>query len=128
MKLVMPFQFCSSEAERIRASASFQVTRTRPPNVRVLIEPHDSPDAEQILARAKERETHVNHSTTHRTVGKLVAIGVLNTHTFDEALVRFQTDGRPFHGHLKIVDKGGVKAFVLRENDRPTRLVASDDQ
>jgi Fur family transcriptional regulator, ferric uptake regulator len=106
--------------------AGLRVTEQRQAIVRVLIEAADHPDADQVHARAKERDASVSQATTYRTLAVLSEKGLLNNHKFNGGSMRYELASRPHHDHLIDVETGEIKEFVSSEIERLQRRVAQE--
>lgn len=114
------------EGDALLKDASLRITRPRQAIARVLVEAGDHPDAEQVLARARENDPSVSQATAYRTLAVLAEKGLLRTHTFDGSATRYELAGRPHHDHLIDVETGEVREFVSREIERLQARVAEE--
>ncbi|GGD44306.1 Fur family transcriptional regulator [Sinisalibacter lacisalsi] len=117
-----PFQ--SSDGDDLLRDAGLRVTRQRQAIAQVLIEAEDHPNAEQVLARAREHDESVSQATAYRTLSVLSEKGLLHTHTFDKNVMRFELADRPHHDHLIDVETGEIREFVSAEIERLQRKIA----
>lgn len=106
--------------------AGLRVTAQRQAIVRVLLQSEDHPDAEQVLARARQSDASISQATTYRTLASLVEKGLLLSHTFNGSASRFEIADRPHHDHLIDLETGEVKEFVSREIERMQRRIADE--
>ncbi|MCA3575519.1 MAG: transcriptional repressor [Aestuariivirga sp.] len=118
--------FYSSEGDDLLREAGLRITRQRQAIARVLIEAEDHPDAEQVLARAREQDASVSQATAYRTLAALSEKGLIRTHTFDRGVMRFEIGNRPHHDHLIDVDTGEIREFVSAEIEQLQRRVAEE--
>ncbi|WP_120502553.1 Fur family transcriptional regulator [Roseovarius sp. EL26] len=122
----MSSKFFIDNDDAVLRDAGLRVTKQRLAIMRVLFEAEDHPDAEQVLARARERDASVSQATTYRTLAVLAEKGVLQTHTFDGGMTRFEVSNRPHHDHLIDMDTGDVMEFVSDEIERLQRKIAAE--
>ncbi|SLN15558.1 Ferric uptake regulation protein [Roseovarius albus] len=122
----MSTKFFINNEDQILRDTGLRVTKQRLAIVRVLFEAEDHPDAEQVLARARERDASVSQATTYRTLAALAEKGVLQTHTFDGGVTRYEVSNRPHHDHLIDIETGDVMEFVSEEIERLQRRVAAE--
>lgn len=104
--------------------AGLRVTRQRQAIIRVLLTSEDHPDAEQVLARARQIDASVSQATTYRTLAALAERGLVHTHQFHSGATRFEADSR-HHDHLIDVDSGAVVEFVSPEIERLQNEIAA---
>ncbi len=116
----------SDEADALLKAAGLRITKPRRAIARVLADAHDHPDAEQVLARAREHDPSISQATAYRTLAALAEKGLLRTHTFDGSATRFEVANRPHHDHLIDVETGEVREFVSGEIERLQRRVAKE--
>lgn len=122
----MKRRFNSSDGDDLLRQADLRITAQRQAITRVLIESEDHPDAEQVLARALERNASVSQATAYRTLAVLVEKGLLRTHTFDGGATRFELADRPHHDHMIDLDTGQIREFVSAEIERLQRRIAEE--
>ncbi|MEM8575766.1 MAG: Fur family transcriptional regulator [Pseudomonadota bacterium] len=116
----------SDEGDALLKDASLRITKPRQAIARALVEAVDHPDAEQVLARARENDPSVSQATAYRTLAVLAEKGLLRTHTFDGSATRYELAKRPHHDHLIDVETGEVREFVSREIERLQARVAEE--
>lgn len=114
----------TSEAHALLRDAGLRVTRQRIAIARVLLRAADHPDAEQVLARAKEEDPSVSQATAYRTLAVLTDKGLLRSHSFDSGVARFELSDRPHHDHLIDVETGEIKEFVSDKIEHLQREIA----
>ena len=114
------------EVDELLRAAGLRITRPRQAIVRVLIEAHDHPDAEQVLVRARAQQAGISPATAYRTLAVLADKGVLRTHTFDGSAARFELADRKHHDHLIDVESGEIREFVSQEIERMQKRVAAE--
>lgn len=122
----MSAKFFINNEDQILRDSDLRVTKQRLAIVRVLFEAEDHPDAEQVLLRARERDASVSQATTYRTLAALAEKGVLQTHTFDGGVTRYEVSNRPHHDHLIDIETGDVMEFVSEEIERLQKKVAAE--
>ncbi len=116
----------TDEGDALLKDASLRITKPRQAIARVLVKAEDHPDAEQVLARARENDPSVSQATAYRTLAVLAEKGLLRTHTFDGSATRYELAERPHHDHLIDVETGEVREFVSREIERLQARVAEE--
>ena len=123
---IMSDDFYSSRGDALLKSAHLRVTKPRQAIARVLVEARDHPDAEQVLARAREHDATVSQATAYRTLAVLAEKGLLLTHTFDGSATRYELAERPHHDHMIDVETGEVSEFVSPEIEKLQRRIAEE--
>ncbi len=115
----------TSACDELIREAGLRITRQRQTIVRILIEADDHPDAEQVLARAREHDGSISQATTYRTLAALSEKGLVRTHTFDSSAARFELAARPHHDHLIDIETGRIVEFVSAEIERLQKEIAA---
>jgi Fur family ferric uptake transcriptional regulator len=118
--------FYSSEGDALLRQAGLRITRPRQAIARVMVEARDHPNAEQVLARARQREPGVSQATAYRTLAALAARGLLRTHTFDGGVMRYELAEGPRHDHLIDIDSCEVREFASPEIGRLQARIAAE--
>ena len=113
-------------ADALLRDAGLRVTRQRQAIARVLLRAADHPDAEQVLARARDEDPSVSQATAYRTLAILTDKGLLRSHSFDGGVARFELSDRPHHDHLIDVETGEIKEFVSDKIECLQREIARD--
>lgn len=119
------------DAEEMLRAAGLRVTRQRVAIMRVLLTSTDHPDAETVLARARQADPSVSQATTYRTLAALAEKGILRNHSFGGAsfggtgAARFEAGNRPHHDHLIDIDTGRVIEFLSPEIEALQRQIAA---
>ena len=115
-----------ARSERLLRRAGLRVTRPRLAILRVLLEAEDHPDAEAVLARARDLDEGVSQATVYRTVAALSEDGLLHAHSFDGAATRYELAEGAHHDHLIDVETGEVTEFVSAEIEALQRRIAAE--
>ncbi|MRX52128.1 transcriptional repressor [Paracoccus sp. S-4012] len=111
--------------DELLRDAGLRVTRQRQAITRVLLTSEDHPDAEQVLARAREMDASVSQATTYRTLAALSERGLAHSHQFHSGASRFEAGDSHHHDHLIDVDSGEVIEFVSPEIERLQKEIAA---
>lgn len=107
-------------------AAGLRVTRQRVAIMRVLLAAHDHPDAETVLARARQADPSVSQATTYRTLAALAEKGILRNHAFGSTgAARFEAETGPHHDHIIDLDSGRVIEFLSPEIEALQRQIAA---
>ncbi|MEL6583160.1 MAG: Fur family transcriptional regulator [Pseudomonadota bacterium] len=117
----------ASETEDVDAlirSAGLRITKQRQAIARVLLDSGDHPDAEEVLERARDEDASVSQATAYRTLAVLAEKGLLDTHTFDGGVTRFELSDRPHHDHMIDIESGKITEFVSSEIEKLQREIA----
>lgn len=113
--------------EAMLREAGLRVTRQRVAIMRVLLAAHDHPDAETVLARARQADPSVSQATTYRTLAALAEKGILRNHAFGgTGAARFEAETRPHHDHIIDIDSGRVIEFLSAEIEALQRQIAAE--
>ena len=105
-------------AQTLRNSG-LRVTRQRLTIMALLEGSSDHPNAEDLLARAKEEDDSVSQATVYRTLSTLEAAGIVRKLTIEDEPARFEIMPNAEHEHLVDIESGEV---VEIENDQINRL------
>ena len=112
--------------EAMLREAGLRVTRQRVAIMRVLLAAHDHPDAETVLARARQADPSVSQATTYRTLAALAEKGILRNHAFGgTGAARFEAETRPHHDHIIDIDSGRVIEFLSPQIEALQRQIAA---
>ncbi|SMH53392.1 Fur family transcriptional regulator [Maritimibacter sp. HL-12] len=114
------------DCDKLLRLAGLRITPQRQAITRVMMESLDHPDAEQVLARARERDASISQATAYRTLAVLAEKGLILTHTFDGGVTRFELANRPHHDHIVDIDSGEITEFVSAEIERLQRRIAEE--
>lgn len=103
-----------------------RVTRQRLAILQVLRQADDHPRAEDILARAKEKDPSVSQATVYRTLAILEKAGTVLRNEFDGAGARYELAGGAHHDHLIDLDTGEVMEFHSQKIERLQAEIAAE--
>ena len=79
---------------------------------RVLGPALDTPDVEELYARAARIDARISLATVYRTVKLFEEAGLLERHEFGDGRARYEDAERDHHDHLIDVTTGQVIEFV----------------
>jgi len=111
--------------EELRAEG-MRVTRQRLAILLALADADDHPNAEDILARAREHDASVSLATVYRTLGVLERRGTVLRNDFDGGSARFELANAPHHDHLIDLDTGDVIEFRSEKIERLQAEIAAE--
>jgi Fur family ferric uptake transcriptional regulator len=91
----------------------------------VLEDARDHPDAEELYARASQKDSSVSLATVYRTLKLFEDNGILEKHVFGDGRSRYEIAGRAHHDHLIDLDSGKVIEFVEPEIEELQERIAA---
>lgn len=94
------------------AAAGLRMTGQRRTIAEVLEDATDHPDAEELHARAVQRDPRISLATVYRTVKLLEENGILDKVDFGDGRARYEDAERAHHDHLIDLTTGQVIEFV----------------
>ena len=100
-----------SRIERLCVEKGLKMTGQRRTIARVLSEPGDHPDVEELYRRAAALDGHISIATVYRTVRLLEEKGILERRDFGGGRARYEPSAPGAHHHLIDVDTGRVIEF-----------------
>jgi len=115
-----------SRIERLCIEKGLKMTGQRRTIARVLSEPGDHPDVEELYRRAAALDGHISIATVYRTVRLLEEKGILERRDFGGGRARYEPTEHGHHHHLIDVDTGRVIEFEYPEHERMLRQIAAD--
>lgn len=115
-----------SRIERLCIEKGLKMTGQRRTIARVLSEPGDHPDVEELYRRAAALDGHISIATVYRTVRLLEEKGILERRDFGGGRARYEPTEHGHHHHLIDVDTGRVIEFENPEHERMLRQIATD--
>ena len=114
-----------SRIERLCIEKGLKMTGQRRTIARVLSEPGDHPDVEELYRRASALDDHISIATVYRTVRLLEEKGILERRDFGGGRARYEPTEHGHHHHLIDVDSGRVIEFENPEHERMLREIAT---
>jgi len=115
-----------SRIERLCIEKGLKMTGQRRTIARVLSEPGDHPDVEELYRRAAALDGHISIATVYRTVRLLEEKGILERRDFGGGRARYEPTEHGHHHHLIDVDTGRVIEFENPEHERMLQQIAAD--
>ena len=115
-----------SRIERLCIEKGLKMTGQRRTIARVLSEPGDHPDVEELYRRAAALDGHISIATVYRTVRLLEEKGILERRDFGGGRARYEPTEHGHHHHLIDVESGRVIEFEYPEHERMLRQIAAD--
>jgi Fur family transcriptional regulator, ferric uptake regulator len=103
-----------------------RMTHQRATLLGILAAAEDHPDANELHRRVQAIDPSVSLSTVYRTLSVLERQGVVQRHTFEGALARFETADVPHHDHLIDLDTGKVLEFRSEKIERLQAEIAAE--
>jgi Fur family ferric uptake transcriptional regulator len=100
-----------SRIERLCIDKGLKMTGQRRIIARVLSEPGDHPDVEELYRRAAALDDRISIATVYRTVRLLEEKGILERRDFGGGRARYEPTEHGHHHHLIDVDTGRVIEF-----------------
>lgn len=100
-----------SRVERLCIDKGLKMTGQRRIIARVLSEPGDHPDVEELYRRATALDSRISIATVYRTVRLLEENGILERRDFGGGRARYEPTEHGHHHHLIDVDSGRVIEF-----------------
>jgi Fur family ferric uptake transcriptional regulator len=114
-----------SRIERLCIERGLKMTGQRRVVARVLSDPGDHPDVEELYRRASALDQHISIATVYRTVRLFEEHGILERRDFGGGRARYEpTDDGP-HYHLIDVETGKVIEFQDSEHERLMHDIAA---
>ena len=114
-----------SRIERLCIDKGLKMTGQRRTIARVLSEPGDHPDVEELYRRATALDSRISIATVYRTVRLLEEKGILERRDFGGGRARYEPTEHGHHHHLIDVDTGRVIEFEEPEHERLLREIAA---
>lgn len=114
-----------SRIERLCIEKGLKMTGQRRIIARVLSEPGDHPDVEELYRRASALDARISIATVYRTVRLLEENGILERRDFGGGRARYEPTEHGHHHHLIDVDTGRVIEFEEPEHERLLQAIAA---
>ncbi len=92
-----------------------RMTEQRRIIARVLADPDDHPDVEELYRRCAKIDEHISISTVYRTVKLFEDSGIIERHDFREGRARYEQIPEAHHDHLINLRTGEVIEFQSEE-------------
>ncbi len=106
-------------------TCGLRMTRQRAALLKVLVEAHDHPDANQIYKRAQKLQPSLSLATVYRTLAALQRHGLIHRHSFKSLGARFEIAAGAQHDHMIDIDKGQIMEFQSAEIERIEDRIAA---
>ena len=114
-----------SRIERLCIDKGLKMTGQRRIIARVLSEPGDHPDVEELYRRATAQDGRISIATVYRTVRLLEEKGILEKRDFGGGRARYEPTEHGHHHHLIDVDTGRVTEFQDQAHEQLLREIAT---
>ena len=114
-----------SRMERLCIDKGLKMTGQRRIIARVLSEPGDHPDVEELYRRATALDSRISIATVYRTVRLLEEKGILERRDFGGGRARYEPTEHGHHHHLIDVDTGRVIEFADSEHEALLQAIAA---
>jgi len=114
-----------SRIERLCIEKGLKMTGQRRTIARVLSEPGDHPDVEELYRRAAALDARISIATVYRTVRLLEEHGILERRDFGGGRARYEPTEHGQHHHLIDIDTGRVVEFEEAAHERLLREIAA---
>lgn len=114
-----------SRIERLCIEKGLKMTGQRRIIARVLSEPGDHPDVEELYRRAAALDSRISIATVYRTVRLLEEHGILERRDFGGGRARYEPTEHGHHHHMIDVDTGRVIEFEEPEHERLMQEIAA---
>ncbi len=114
-----------SRIERLCIDKGLKMTGQRRIIARVLSEPGDHPDVEELYRRAAALDNRISIATVYRTVRLLEENGILERRDFGGGRARYEPAEHGQHHHLIDVDSGRVIEFEEPAHEALLREIAA---
>jgi Fur family ferric uptake transcriptional regulator len=114
-----------SRIERLCIEKGLKMTGQRRTIARVLSEPGDHPDVEELYRRAAALDNRISIATVYRTVRLLEEKGILERRDFGGGRARYEPTEHGHHHHMIDVDTGRVIEFEEPEHERLLQEIAT---
>lgn len=111
--------------ERLCIEKGLKMTGQRRTIARVLSEPGDHPDVEELYRRAAALDDRISIATVYRTVRLLEEKGILERRDFGGGRARYEPTEHGAHHHLIDVDTGRVIEFEDPDYERLLQQIAT---
>ncbi len=114
-----------SRIERLCIDKGLKMTGQRRIIARVLSEPGDHPDVEELYRRAAALDGRISIATVYRTVRLLEEKGILEKRDFGGGRARYEPTEHGHHHHLIDVDTGRVTEFQDQAHEQLLAEIAA---
>src|ERR1700749_2386106 len=114
-----------SRIERLCIERGLKMTGQRRVVARVLSEPGDHPDVEELYRRASALDQHISIATVYRTVRLFEEKGILERRDFGGGRARYEPSEHGHHYHLIDIDTGKVIEFEDAELERVLQAIVA---
>jgi Fur family ferric uptake transcriptional regulator len=114
-----------SRIERLCIDKGLKMTGQRRTIARVLSEPGDHPDVEELYRRASSLDERISIATVYRTVRLLEEHGILERRDFGGGRARYEPTEHGHHHHLIDVDSGRVIEFEEAAHEQLLQEIAA---
>ena len=114
-----------SRIERLCIEKGLKMTGQRRTIARVLSEPGDHPDVEELYRRATALDNRISIATVYRTVRLLEENGILERRDFGGGRARYEPTEHGHHHHLIDVDTGRVIEFEEPAHEQMLQEIAA---
>ncbi len=114
-----------SRIERLCIEKGLKMTGQRRTIARVLSEPGDHPDVEELYRRAAALDARISIATVYRTVRLLEEQGILEKRDFGGGRARYEPTEHGHHHHLIDIDSGRVIEFEEEAHEQLLREIAA---
>ncbi len=114
-----------SRIERLCIEKGLKMTGQRRIIARVLSEPGDHPDVEELYRRATALDSRISIATVYRTVRLLEEKSILERRDFGGGRARYEPTEHGHHHHMIDVDTGRVIEFEEPEHERLLQEIAT---
>ncbi|CAM3849861.1 Fur family transcriptional regulator [Litorimonas haliclonae] len=110
--------------EKKCAERGLRMTDQRRIIAQVLSDADDHPDAEELYARASDKDPNISLATVYRTVRLFADANIIETHDFRDGRARYETADADHHDHLIDVSSGEVIEFMDEEIEKLQHRIA----
>ena len=114
----------SKTLEELCAERGMRMTDQPRVIARVLQEPADHPDVEELYRRSSAVDPRISISTVYRTVKLFEDAGIIERHDFRDGRSRYEPVPDEHHDHLIDLRNGTVVEFRSEEIEEMQRLIA----
>ena len=101
-----------------------KLTEQRKIIAKVMSEPHDHPDVDELYNRVSKFDPKISIATVYRTVKLFEEAGILAKHDFKGGKARYEELSESHHDHLIDVKTGEIIEFVDEEIEKLQKKVA----
>ena len=112
--------------EKACMDKGLRMTEQRRVIARVVAEPYDHPDAEELYRRAVAVDPHISIATVYRTVKLFEDAGILERHDFRDGRSRYEPAPEEHHDHLIDIRSSHVIEFRDEEIERIQERIARE--